>query len=319
MENYTFSERTSYESGFSQFFMLKIVPLLKKHEPARKALMIRVILGIYLLVGLGITGVGIGFFIDIGILGVLFFTVGFVGPIAIMRLVETRWQSTLKENLVPVLFEFYDYSRYGDQQISAFVFCGLGLVPTFTEARLRSPVSGTHEGISWAMTEATLYLTGRWMLFPRKTRTVFEGILIKIRVDVPAPLIHLDRGWGAKRYWYRKSWLRSHHKLERFETGQHEFDELFSCYSEEPHISRNYLGDRVFLGLKEIVQTEPANRRIDGAAFDGNWFYIVLSPCTGFIRLGSIFKPLYKIEEDFHQVLADLELPRKMINKLAGR
>ena len=54
------------------------------------------------------------------------------------------------------------------------------------------------------------------------------------------------------------------------------------------------------------------------AATRGRGFYLAIPLSKDFLGLGSLLKPLNVSEDDFHQCLAALTLPRRVIESLGG-
>ena len=50
----------------------------------------------------------------------------------------------------------------------------------------------------------------------------------------------------------------------------------------------------------------------------GRGFYLAIPRSDDFLALGSLLRPLNVAEDDIHQCLADLALPRRVIEALGG-
>jgi hypothetical protein len=68
----------------------------------------------------------------------------------------------------------------------------------------------------------------------------------------------------------------------------------------------------------EIARAETGRERYVAAATRGRGFYLAIPRSGDFLALGSLFRPLNVAENDIHQCLADLALPRRVIEALGG-
>lgn len=319
MTEYSFTERAPYEAGFADLFQREIVPILQKHESERKTLKSKAIKGMGIAGALGVGGVGAGIGFEAEIGAFISGGLGAFGTYGVKHYYESSWKSALGEEVLPILCEFLGDMSYGAQQIQPGVFENLGVVPNYNEMTLEDPVSGTHKGLHWAMTEASLRRRTRDSKGRNKTTTVFRGLLFQIMVDHPAPKIFFGKDRGSMLNWVSESWSSARKDMEKIEIDDAEFEEVYEVYTDNPEAAKNYVVDQVIWGMKQLAKEEAGGKKYIGAAFHGDLFYLALPRKGDFLGLGSLFKPLNTLEEDLHQALSDLDLPRRMIDALTGR
>ena len=144
----------------------------------------------------------------------------------------------------------------------------------------------------------------------------FRGLLIRIELAGEAPDIYFarDRGGLANRLSEAFSPVRQ--GRERIEAGSPDFEALYETYASDPAAARRFITPRLTDGLLEIAQGETGRTRYVAAATRGRGFYLAIPRRDDFLALGSLFRPLTVAEDDFHQCLADLALPQRVIEAL---
>ncbi len=70
--------------------------------------------------------------------------------------------------------------------------------------------------------------------------------------------------------------------------------------------------------LLDISCQQHGEERYLAAAFDGERLFLVLEPQHDFMSLGSFDSSPDEFEENLHQALADLMIPRRIIDRLAA-
>ena len=318
MTEFSFTERAPLEAGFSEVFRSRIVPVLARHEATRRtrrrtALRWMAATGAGGLGGLG-AAAGAG---EAG-LGLGAALVGGAGTWGVKSWHESRWQAGLGAEVLPVLCDFLGDMRHGGPGVDLAPFERLGVVPSHHRAALEDSVGGTHRGIDWALSEARLTRRTHTRRGRTRSRTVFRGLLIRIATVNSAPRIYFGRDRGAALNWLSETFSGARAGLERVTLDDPEFEAVYEVYSDEPEAARSYLVDTVPAGLRRVALEEAGGRDYVAAAFEGDGFYLALPRKRDFLRLGSLFTPLTGIEEDLHAALADLDLPRRVIDALTG-
>lgn len=318
MAAYSFTERGAHEAGFSEVFHERLVPILERHEAEREGLKRKAQRWMAGMGVAGVGGVGAGLGFEQEMVGIMSGAFGGIGAFGAKSVYEKRWQSGLGREILPILCEFLGEMRYGEQRVSPAPFERLGCVPNFHRSSLEDPVTGTHKGLDWAVTEATLSRRSRDSKGRTKTTTVFRGLLFQIAVDNPAPRIFFGRDRGSMLNWLSESLSSSRAGLEKIEVPDAEFERIYEVYADDPQAARDYITPGLVAGLKLVAEHEVGESYV-GCAFEGNWFYIALPRSRGFLSLGSLFRPTHDIEEDLHAALWDLDMPRRVIDALTGR
>ncbi len=321
MAELSFTERAPHEAGFAQVVEREIAPLLARREGERQRLRRRALAGMVGAGGLGLTGAGaaVAGWAEPGI-GVAGAVVGGAGSWGVKAHCERRWQARLGADILPILCRFLGDMRYAGQAESGIdpgAFERLGLVPRHHRARLEDGVVGHHAGIHWSMAEAAL-VRRRRVRRTSRSRRVFRGLLVRIRIDGPAPriLFARDRGWPLNRLAERLPGARR--GLTRIAVGGPEFEAVYATYTNDPVAARAYLDDRFVDGLLLVARHLRGGGHL-ACAMEGDGLYLALPRRRDMLALGSLFAPVSAVEEDLRAALDDLTLPRKIIAALSGR
>lgn len=314
MADYRFEERAPYEEGFAEVYQAQIVPILKRYEETRGSLKARAIRGMGASGALGVGGVGAGYGFEEPTAAIFGGALGAFGAIGSRAYYGSKWKAGLGDEVLPILCDFLGDMRYGDQRIDAAKF--EHLVPGYTQASFEDPVAGHHEGLDWALTEATLKSRRRDSKGRTRTTTVFRGLLFKIAVANPAPRIFFAKDRGSLANWLSESLSSSRRGLEKISVPDEDFERTYEIYTDDVEAALAYIGPDLIAALKHIAATETKDGRYLACAFNGPWFYIALPRKGDFLGMGSLFRPTHTLNEDLHQALSDLVLPRRVIHTL---
>ena len=82
--------------------------------------------------------------------------------------------------------------------------------------------------------------------------------------------------------------------------------------------ARRFITPSLTAGLLEIACGETGSARYVTAATRRRGFYLAIPRSGDFLALGALFRSLNVAEDDFHQCLADLALPRRVIEALGA-
>ncbi|GMG83781.1 hypothetical protein LNKW23_29950 [Paralimibaculum aggregatum] len=318
MGEYSFTEQSPLEEGFEAVFHERIVPILERHEAERLTLKrkAQMWMGGTGVAGLGGAGAAAGFEnVPVAITAAV---AGGIGAFASRAVYQQRWKSGLGSELLPILCEFLGEMRYGDARINIGTFERLGVVPGHDSARTEDHVAGNHKGLDWALAEAHLKSRTRDSKGRTKTTTVFRGLVFQIAVVQPAPRIYFAKDRGSMFNWVSETFSGTRKGMEKLEIPDEEFEATYEVYSDDIAAARDYIGPGVIEGLKTLARNE-AKRSYIAAAFEGDWFYLALPRSGDFLSLGSLFRPTTDIEQDLHNALWDLDLPRRAIDVITGR
>ncbi len=319
MGTYSFTERSPLEAGFQAVFESRVVPILEAAETERRELRRKAGWGMGITGTLGTAGLGTGVAADAEVGGILAGVAGGVGVFGARAYYESRWKKGLGAGIVPILCDFLGGMRPSPiKRIDVGAFGRLGVVPSHHRASTEDPVEGTHKGLDWWLTEATLVRRSRDSKGRTRSRTVFRGLLFQIAVDHPAPRIYFARDRGSMLNWLSESLSGTRRGLERVEFPVPEFERVYEVYSDDPEAARAYVTPGLVEGLMLVAEHEGGGGYV-ACAFEGDWFRIALPRRDNFLSLGSLFRPTHDIEEDLHTALWDLDMPRRVIDALTGR
>ena len=316
MAEYRFTESAAHEEGFGKVFHDRIVPILKAHEKTRQDYRKKAIAGMGFAGGGGAVGVGGGIQME-SEFGLVAGGAGAVGVWGVKAYFEGQWKRGLGGEVLPILCDFLGEMRYGDQRIRLGEFERLGLVPGFNRSSMEDPVAGSYDGLDWAMTEAILKNRSRDSKGRTRTTTVFRGLLFQIAIFGPAPRIFFGKDRGGALNWLSETFSSSRRGMEKLEVGDAEFQEVYEVYTDNPVAAGRFIDANLTNGLMEIARSEGSKRYI-ACAMEGSTLYLALPRKGDFLGLGSLFRPLHTVEEDLHEALRDLDLPRRVIDRLRG-
>jgi hypothetical protein len=313
---FTFTEQTPLEHGFAHVFRDRIVPILRRQEQSRQVMRAKAMTWIGVAALAGAAGTAAGFLFGWGnatfIAPFLAVVAGFIS----YGHYQKKWTTGLMSAVIPVMCDFLGTMRHGGPTLSPAVFEDLGVVPYHTSASLDDTVNGSHNGLGYTLTEARLTTRTVSSKGRRRTTTVFRGLMIRIELaeDVPEIYFARDRGGIANRLSEAFSSVRQ--GREKIDTGDAEFEALYETYTDDPAAARRFVTRRLTAGLLEIARAETGRERYVAAATRGRGFYLAIPRSGDFLALGSLFRPLNVAEDDIHQCLADLALPRRVIEAL---
>ena len=317
MTEYNFTESGDHERGFARVFQDQIVPILRRHEETRKEYRKKAIrgMGISGVGGVGVLGGGISAdALEVGAFGGI---AGGIGTFGVKAYYEGKWRSGLGSEVLPILCDFLGEMEYGQQKISVGAFERLGVVPNFDNSSVEDPVTGRHSDLDWAMTEATLKTKSRDSKGRTRTTTVFRGLLFQIEIHGPAPRIFFGKDRGGMMNWFSETFSGSRRGMEKIDVGSPEFQAVYEVYTSNEAAAMAYINDRLTDGLMEVAKIEGGKKYIS-CAMEGSHLYLALPRSGDFLGLGSLFSPLTQVDRDLHEALADLDLPRRVIDRLKG-
>lgn len=314
---FSFTEQGPHEQGFARIFHDQIVPILKRHEKTRQDYRKKAMMGMGAggTVGVGSAGAGIGLESGYGFIGAV---AGGIGAFGAKAYFESQWRAGLGGEILPILCDFLGEMQYGNQRINVSAFEQLGVVPNFDTSSLEDPVTGTHDGLNWSMTEAILKSKSRDSKGRTKTTTVFRGLLFEIEILAPAPRIFFGRDRGGALNWLSETFSSSRRGLEKIQIPDPKFEEVYETYTSNPTAAQAFIDGNLTRGLMEVAQSESGKQYIS-CAMEGTSLYLALPRKGDFLGLGSLFKPLTTVENDLHEALTDLDLPRRVLDKLRGK
>lgn len=311
-----FTERGGAERGFSEVYRREIVPILDRYETERREVSgaAKKWMAVAVLGGVGLAAALFAF----GVWNIAIFAgiAGVFGAFAVHGQHQKRWQTGLSAEVMPIACRFLGDLDYGSQRLSAGEFSALGIVPSHSRASLEDPVSGTHQGLGFAMTEARLTQRRSSGKGGSRTVTVFRGLLIRIELAAEAPTIYFRRDRGSVGNWFADLFAGS--SRTKIEIEDPDFEATYETWAEDPGAARAFITPRLTDGLMEVARSEAGGTFV-AAAVSGRYLRLALPRRDDFLTIGSLFSPLHVPERDFHELLDDLTLPRRVIDAFRGR
>ena len=316
-----FTERADHERGFAEVYRREIVPILERQEAGRLVAKGRAMKWIGLSLGLGIAAAAgvialgasmgaAGAAVALGLQPLIF---GGIAALIVRTVHQKRWKSGLSAEAMPVACRFLGDIDYGRQKIDPAEFTRLGVTPRCSGTHLEDPVSGTHAGLGYAMTEARLTQRRSSGKGGSRTVTVFRGLLMRIELATPAPDIFFRREHGAVGKWLIRTFSGFPPGSEKIELDDPDFEAAYETYARDPAAARAFISPRLTDGLMAVARTQTGKDFVS-AALSGRHMYLALPRKGDFLSLGSLFRRLDVPEEEFHRLLDELTLPRRVID-----
>ena len=192
----------------------------------------------------------------------------------------------------------------------------LGLLPEHDARQIDDVFAGRHRDTAFVMAEARLRLHPR-SSYRRRSRTVFRGLILAIEVPrlIRTPIL-IARDAGALGNGLR-GWLKRFKGIAARSTLPHPaFEARFEVYAEQAGLARETVSPGVCEALVALADAHPG-QRMQGA-FQGRWFYLTFARRGDQFRLGSLFRSLEGLEQEAGQVLCDIQLVHRVIDRLRG-
>ena len=317
MTGFSFTERGPVERGFTEVFRREIVPLLEHHEARRREMRGKALkaMGVSGLAGVGGAGGSYGAGLDDGV--IIAPLLGGTGAFIAYTHYRNSWAESLSADIMPVICRFLGGMEYGGAALAPDEFADLDLVPYYSRADVEDSVNGSHEGLGYQLVEVRLKRRTRTRGRTR-TRTVFRGLLIRIELLEEVPEIHFARDRGGIGNWLGEAFSEHRDSETRIETPFPEFEKHYETYARDRAGAEDFLTPELTTGLLAVAEVETGRPRHLAAATRGRGFYLALPRKDDFLSLGSLFRPLTLAGDDLHQCIADLDLPRRVIDTLRG-
>ncbi|MDH3668100.1 MAG: DUF3137 domain-containing protein, partial [Paracoccaceae bacterium] len=228
------------------------------------------------------------------------------------------WADSLTADVMPVICGFLGGMEYGAAGFDLEPFSRLGLLPSFTRSTLEDIVTGSHDGFAYTLCEARLARRTRSSRGKSKRKTVFRGLLIRIELLEEVPSIYFARERGVIGNWLSEKLSSLQDESLLLETPFPDFEAVYEAYTRDPEGARDFITPEFTQGMLRVAEEVTGKSRYVAAASEGRDFYLALPRKGDFLSLGSLFRPLALAEDDLHQCIADLALPRRVIDTLRG-
>ncbi len=317
MSDFQFRETKPHEQGFGEVFHREIVPILQRHEEERQAAAGNAKKWMLVAAAIGAAVTALLFAVGVWNFGIMAGFVAVFVPFGIKGSIQSKWRRGLSHEVLPIACDFLGELKYGSQKISPSAFTELGVTPRFSKVELDDAMTGSHGGLDYAITEARLIQRRSSGKSGSKNVTVFRGLLMKIELAEPAPSIFFARDHGGVGNWFADVFSSHRRGREKIEIADPEFENTYETYADDPEAARAYITTRLTEGLMLVARAETGTDYVS-AALSGKGLYIAIPRKEEFLQLGSLFRPLHFAERDFHELLDELTLPRRVIDAFRG-
>lgn len=329
-----FTENAPIETGFATVFDDRIVPELDRLEQERRTLLSRAKLhagipaGIALLLA-AITLVRSDEMQD-GLIGAgVLLVLGGIAAFFLWRRQAHRWGGEVANSVMPVVCEFLgnlEYDRDARMRFPLDRIQGLGLIGSFNRSQLSDRLEGTYRDTEFELVEARLERKTRSSDSDgdnnSRTTTVFDGILIRIRVPDPVStdiLITRDLGSVGNKLGEMLS-FGTGRSMPKVAFDHDDFEAAFEVYADDPEAARAIMPPAFLKRLVAIGRDEGGEKGLRGmtAGFQRDNFYLALERNGDFLAMGGLTRPVADIEDDLHAAFEDIALVRRIIDRLHG-
>lgn len=318
--DYSFTEKAAHESGFTNFYAAEIAPFFRGMEAKREAaldkkrkqvvLIACVTLGLAALAGANVHP------------AFALFPLFFGGCLALVVYLE-RGRAVgqeLSSFLRPLLCRFLGQMTFHAEVPSHFLHADrlrqLSILPKSDRTRLPLAIDGDWRGVAYKLTKAYLSESYRDHNDKLRERSLFRGIVLEIDCPVDMPLVVFCRDFGETLNGLYRWAGRKHLPQQKLALHDAELEALFEVYTDDPARAAETLDVRFARLLTELAQEHQGGKRYVGAAFEGRKFYLALSLPHGFLNLDVARRPLSESNARLRAALADLVLPRRVIDAL---
>lgn len=330
-----FTERSPLESGFAKVFDEKLAPELDRLEARRQellagarrqvgiALAVGVVAGVLLAMSAGSEGWA-GLLLGLGVPT----AIGAGVALILWRRQAGKWEGEMARTVMPVVCGFIGDLDYDREAMGGFPLQRaqkLGVIGSFTDARLTDRLEGRYRDTPFELVEAKLTSKSRSRGKDESsnTTTVFDGLLFRIGVPEPvaAPiLIARDYTSVGNKLAEMLSFGSGRGSMPKVELSHERFESHFEVYSRDPDAARALLAPGFLDNLMEIGDSEGGQSGLRGlqAGFSEDSFFLALWREGDFLAMGSLSRPATGIEADLHAVFDDIALVRRIIDRLHG-
>lgn len=315
------TERHPYEEGFARVYREKIRPYLvatKDERPEAHKRGVRY--GVSAVVACVLLGAGIWYFFSFPLAMFLAALFSYYVYRLIYRYFTENIAAEMSGVLGGAICEFVGdaehYPSAGRQFVDFARMRRLGILPRYDRSSVEDGISGTWKGVGYRLAEVHLTERRKSRSQQRmRSRTVFDGLIFRIDVPTPMPKIVFLRERGMLTG-LTEVFSTVRRGLERLEFPLPDFEHTYSVYTDDLDRARSALSPDFGRALLNLSAEQRGGSRYLGAAFEGNALYLALSLERDFFNLGKINTDGDGFEEILHQALADLMIPRRVIETL---
>ncbi|WP_375568750.1 DUF3137 domain-containing protein [Ahrensia marina] len=313
----TFTEREPYEAGFADVYEQEIYPYLGDIEKQRASAngkgwlyALATVVG-----GLLLGALLSAMFDSNGPTVVLGIVSTFVVAPIVYKEVTRNVKLEMYNFLGPILSDFLGGANIEASPQNGYLsewdrIAASGILPKYRYIEAEEGVTGSWRDVNYSAWEMTL-VSGSG----KNRINVFKGLVFQIDVptDMPKTVFLKERGMLTG---LAEAFSSARRGMERLEFPNANFEKTYEVYSEDVALAKEKLSPSIGEALLEIARDQLGTERYVGAAFEGHHMFIALTLKHDFLNLGRTSASLVKFDEVLHQLLADLVLPRRIIDAL---
>jgi len=320
--DYTFTEKAPHEAGFSEFYDLELAPLFRNMEAKRQEAMDknkRVLILFGALVFLLSSAAGLNVHPAFALVPLFF------GGCVALVIYQDRGrgvQTELTKLLRPLLCRFLKHMTFHETVPAHYLpvdrLRQLGILPRTDRIQREFAISGIWRDVKYKMTKTRCTDTYSDHNDRRRTRTVFSGVVLEIDCPTHMPLVVFTRDFGASLNKLYRWAGRAHLPAHKLDLHDARLEEIFEVYTDDPATAAQMLDAQFAQILVDLAEEHQAGKRYVAAAFEGRKFFIALSLPHDLLNMDVAHKPLSDCNGRLRAGLADLVVPRRVIDALVG-
>lgn len=321
MQTDAFEERAPHEKGFAKVFAERLMPVLAGFAAQRQAAWRRARIGAGAVLVLGAACI-----VALWLYGpqdppLQYVLTGFAAFVTIMLtfpmvlLAGGGLDEQAAEKVGPILADFLGDATYRRRPDKDFVAVGrmvaLHVVRGY-DVRLQDGVEGTWRGVRYKIVEMSMRNppTGG----DGKTRRWFNGLVMEIETPVAMPTILFQPEMGLL-----SDMLKGPAEgRTRLAFPDPEVQAAFRVYADDPDAVWQAIRPGFGRTLLDIATAQGGETKRLSAAFEDKRFYLAMLGVRNFMAVNMYFSAPDRYPDQCRRALADLTLPRRIIDRLIG-
>ncbi|MGC3940905.1 DUF3137 domain-containing protein [Roseobacter sp. EG26] len=319
MSQFIFSEREGYEEGFSEIYDRELVPILREMETARRKGIhrSRVWIAILAIVSAYLAWQGFKLHPVLPLFPVL---AGAGGVLFVCLSRHDKLHDELNSIVRPVVCRFFEGTTYTEAPLKdAFPvdhLRSLNLIPVCDHNYVGPSVEGNWRNTDYRMTKASFYNERRDSDGDRRSTRLFSGVILEIEcyADMPTIVFLPDFGPTLNKVF---AWAtQTNRPDQKLHFPIDAVEEVFEVYTDDLQRAQELITPEFGLKLLEFSREYQTSSQHIAAAFKGKKFYLAIRLNHDFMNFDVFGAPLCEANGKIHEALADMVIPRKVIDDL---
>lgn len=319
MTEYRFAEQELHEAGFADVYENEVSPFLKEMEILRTRSLAKRKLWVGIVIPLS---AGLAFWSGVAVHPALAFFPLFLGFVLAFLLWVQRGDKVERAAaafLPPVLCRFLGSMEMTREVPGGFMplerLRDLRLLPHGSEANRSLAVTGQWRDVNYKVLSLTCRQRERDSEGDVRYREVFSGILLQVDCPADMPCTVFLRDFGETLNKVNK-WSSPAVPPHRWEFADPGIENVFEVYSDDIDRASQHLGQNFPCKFIDMAKSFQGGREYCEAAFEGHDFYLALRLPHRFLGFNLGNDPLHLADEPIRRALADLVMPRRVIDML---